>query len=52
MNMSIKPNTTIDDIAEVPNETTIAAMSLSEQGKDLHEPYETVAKMMEDLNAE
>lgn len=52
MNMSIKPNPTIDDIAEVPNETAIAAMSLSEQDKDLHGPYETVAKMMEDLNAE
>ena len=35
----------------VPNAITLAAMDASEKGEDLHGPYDSVADLMEALNA-
>ncbi len=35
-----------------PNEITYAAMDASEKGKDMYGPFDTVAELMDLLNAE
>lgn len=40
-----------DVTVEIPNETTLAAMASAERGEDLYGPFDSVAEMMEALNA-
>ena len=35
----------------VPNSTTLAAMDAAEKGEDIHGPFDSVADLMEALNA-
>ena len=35
----------------VPNPTTLAAMDAAEKGEDMHGPFDSVADLMEALNA-
>ena len=36
---------------KTPNSVTLAALEAAEKGEDLHGPYDTVAELMEALNA-
>lgn len=36
---------------DIPNETTLKAMDDAEKGEDLYGPFDSVAEMMEALNA-
>ena len=40
-----------DITTEVPNAKTLAAMEAAETGQDLYGPFDTVAELMEALNA-
>lgn len=41
-----------DDVAvETPNEVTLAAMKQAENNEDMYGPFDSIAEMMEDLNA-
>ncbi len=40
-----------DVTVEIPNEATLAAMASAERGEDLYGPFDSVAEMMEALNA-